>query len=51
MPSTAARDVAPLIGSTKRLAKGKKKPAKKTGPMGTPKRKAAKKRPAKKSKK
>jgi hypothetical protein len=51
MPSDLARDKMPLIGPSKRLAKGKKKPAKKTGRLGTPKRKATKKRPAKKSKK
>jgi len=51
MASEYQKDKMPLIGPSKRLAKGKKKPAKKTGAMGTPRRKAAKKRPARKSRK
>ena len=51
MPSEVSRDKMPLMGPSKRLAKPKKKPAKKTGRLGTPKRKTTKKRPAKKSKK
>ncbi len=47
MPSEVNRDKMPLMGPSKRLAKPKKKPAKKTGAMGTPKRKAAKKRATK----
>jgi hypothetical protein len=51
MASELMKDRMPLVASSTRLAKPKKKPAKKTGPLGTPKRKATRKRPAKKSKK
>ena len=50
MPSSEARDYNALMGPTKRMATGKKKPARKTGAMGTPRKKATK-RPARKSKK
>ena len=50
MASNEARDYNALMGPTKRMATGKKKPAKKTSAMGTPRKKTAK-RPAKKSKK
>jgi hypothetical protein len=51
MASELLKDKMPLVASSKRMAKGKKKPARKTGPMGTPKKKTAKKRPARKTRK
>ncbi len=51
MPSTASRDVNPIIATSKSLTTGKKKPAKKTGALGTPKKKATKKKTAKKTRK
>ncbi len=44
MASELAKDKMPLVASSKRMAKPKKKPAKRTGAMGTPKRKATRKR-------
>jgi hypothetical protein len=49
MASELLRDKMPLVASSKRMAKPKKKPARKAGPMGTPKRKTTRKRPARKT--
>jgi hypothetical protein len=50
--SGTSRDRMFIIGPSKRMTKGtKKKPAKKVGAMGTPKRKAVKRKAAKKTRK
>ncbi len=52
MPSEFLKDNPPLIGPSTRMTKAtKKKPAKKTGAMGTPKKKAVKRKTAKKTSK
>ncbi len=51
MPTTSAKDIPRLVGPTQRMAKGKKKPARKTGAMGTPRKQATRTRTAKKTRK
>ncbi len=52
MPTEIGKDNNPLIGPSTRLARpAKKKPAKKTGAMGAPKKKAVKRKPARKASK